>query len=82
MRDKSTFSALSRQGRRATSGPVRMTWLPMAPSAGPERPRLAYAVARRTGGAVTRNLVRRRLRAIATDLAPGLAPGAYLVAYR
>ena len=34
---------------------------------------------RRVGGAVRRNRVRRRLRAVFADLAPELRPGAYLV---
>jgi ribonuclease P protein component len=50
----------------------------MAPAA-----RIAYAVGRRTGGAVVRNRIRRRLRAIVReivrDASPGLAPGAYLI---
>jgi ribonuclease P protein component len=40
--------------------------------------RVAYAVSRRVGGAVTRNRVRRRLRAAAAAAGP-LRPGAYLV---
>jgi ribonuclease P protein component len=43
-------------------------------------PRVAYAVGRRVGGAADRNRLRRRLRAIVGEAAPGLAPGAYLVA--
>jgi ribonuclease P protein component len=40
--------------------------------------RVAYAVGRAVGGAVERNRLRRRLRAIVRDAE--LAPGAYLVA--
>lgn len=40
---------------------------------------VAYSVGRKVGGAVTRNLWRRRLRAIAAHAGPGLPPGAYLV---
>lgn len=40
---------------------------------------VAYSVGRNVGGAVDRNLWRRRLRAIAAEAAPGLVPGAYLV---
>lgn len=43
-------------------------------------PRVAYAVGRAVGGAVARNRLRRRLRAIVAEAAPGLAPGAWLVA--
>ena len=42
-------------------------------------PRVAYAVGRRVGGAVARNRLRRRLRAVVAAAAPRLAPGAYLV---
>ena len=41
-------------------------------------PRVGYAVNRRVGNAVTRNRLRRRLRA-AVDGTGALAPGAYLV---
>lgn len=45
----------------------------------PGEVRAAYAVGRKVGGAVRRNLVRRRLRCLLGELAPGLAPGTYLV---
>lgn len=78
VRDRATFDALRREGRRARRGVVGVTYLPS--DAGP--PRLAYGVGRKVGPAVVRNRVRRRLRAAARELAgeaPGLAPGAYLV---
>jgi ribonuclease P protein component len=40
---------------------------------------VSYAVSRKVGGAVVRNLWRRRLRSIAAEAAANLAPGAYLV---
>lgn len=40
--------------------------------------RVAYAIGRKVGGAVVRNRLRRRLRAVLADLQPG--SGAYLVA--
>lgn len=77
VRDRATFEALRREGRRARRGVVGVTYLPAAE--GP--PRLAYGVGRKVGSSVVRNRVRRRLRAAARELAgaPGLAPGAYLV---
>jgi len=40
---------------------------------------VSYAVSRKIGGAVVRNLWRRRLRSIAAEAAADLAPGAYLL---
>jgi ribonuclease P protein component len=37
-------------------------------------------VGKRVGGAVVRNRLRRRLRAVVTDITGSLEPGAYLVA--
>ncbi len=47
--------------------------------AGEPAVRVAYAVGRTTGGAVVRNLCRRRLRVITAEIAPELPPGSYLV---
>jgi ribonuclease P protein component len=52
----------------------------MVGAATPGSARLAYAVGRRSGGAVARNRVRRRLRAALGQHTPQLRPGAaYLV---
>lgn len=40
---------------------------------------MAYAIGKRVGGAVVRNRLRRRLRAIVAELAPQLGAGAYLI---
>jgi ribonuclease P protein component len=58
---------------------VRLTWVPGSDEA---PPRVAFAVGRRVGTAVARNRIRRQLRAVVAELAPELAPGAYLLAYR
>lgn len=54
-------------------------WVRHLPGCGP--PRVAFAVGRPVGNAVTRNRVRRRLRALLDEptRAGALAPGAYLV---
>jgi ribonuclease P protein component len=76
VRDRSTFTALHRSGRRVRRGPITITWLPGDPA---EPPRVAYAVGRKVGGAASRNRVRRRLRAITREVRPLLRPGAYLI---
>lgn len=95
IRDRATFAALRRDGVRARSGPIGITYLPDAavaadpagPMLGPgsRPPRVAFAIGRSVGHAVDRNRLRRRLRAIAAELAAhddGLRPGAYLVGCR
>jgi ribonuclease P protein component len=57
-------------------GPVTVTWAPGEPS---EPTRIAYTVGRKVGGAVVRNRVRRRLRAVASERPTLLRPGAYLI---
>jgi ribonuclease P protein component len=85
VRDRSTFEALRRQGRRCREGPVTVVHLAVAPDdhqvADP--PRVAFAIGRRVGSAVVRNRVRRRLRAVMSELAGRpdgpVRPGAYLI---
>ncbi|MGO9341420.1 MAG: ribonuclease P protein component [Acidimicrobiales bacterium] len=76
--DRATFEALRRSGRRARCGPVSVVYL----DDDGDRARVAYAVGRRAGGAVERNRLRRRLRAVIREIETdtGLRPGAYLVA--
>jgi ribonuclease P protein component len=76
IRDRATFEALRVQGRRVRRGPVSLTWLPDVADA---PPRVAYTVTRRFGPAVSRNRMRRRLRAVVHELAPGIPPGSYLI---
>jgi ribonuclease P protein component len=78
VRDRQTFAGFRRSGRRVRSGVVTLTHVT---SSTDSPPRVAYVVGRRVGGAVERNRVRRRLRAIVREVAvdPGLAPGAYLI---
>jgi ribonuclease P protein component len=82
VRDRATFDALQRDGLRARRGPVTVVYVPAdSPPA-----RVAFAINRRVGNAVTRNKVRRRLRSILVDLDrevdEGLAVGTYLLTVR
>ena len=72
---RETFEAL-RRARRQRSGPLTVSWVPGDPA---EPPRVAYSIGRRTGPAVVRNRVRRRLRMLIREHAAALRPGAYLV---
>src|SRR4051794_485441 len=76
VRDRETFARFRAARSRAWVGAVTVTFVP----GGPESPpRIAYQVGRRVGGAVVRNRIRRRLRAVIGEAAGDLAPGAYLV---
>lgn len=71
VRDRASFDALRRDGRRARRGPISVTVMVQdGPEAG-GRPRVAFSVGRRVGSAVVRNRARRRLRAVVDDLARG-----------
>ena len=79
VRDRRTFAALRRHGRRVRRGPLTVTWLPAAGD--PTPPRAAFSVGRSVGGAVQRNRVRRRLRGALRELllAGRLPSGTYLL---
>jgi ribonuclease P protein component len=83
VRDRASFDALRRDGRRARRGPISVTVTRAPGTEG--RPRVAFSVNRRVGSAVVRNRARRRLRAVVDDLARdgGLPAGAtWLVSAR
>jgi ribonuclease P protein component len=75
VRDRRTFLQFQR-ARRLRCGPLTVSFVE---GNSPEVLRVAYAVGRTVGGAVERNQLRRRLRAIVNELAPKLRPGAYLI---
>lgn len=81
IRERSVFARLSHDGLRTRAGVLWCTFLP-DPSASP--PRVAFAIGRAVGPAVTRNLVRRRLRALLAEAAArgSLPPGWYLIGAR
>src|SRR5262249_964330 len=77
IRDRASFRALA-GGRRRRKGVLVLTAVPVAEAGG--RPRVGYAIDRRLGNAVTRNRVRRQLRAAVREQASGLVRGhAYLI---
>jgi len=79
IRDRATFESLS-SGRRLRRGPLSLAVLRAVDPVDPVPPRLAFAVGRRVGPAVTRNRVRRRLRAAVERHRSRLEPGcAYLL---
>ena len=76
IRSRHTFDALRRTRSRGRSGPLSVAFVPQTSWSGSE---VAYAINRQVGNAVTRNLLRRRLRSILAGQAPTLPAGAYLV---
>lgn len=78
VRDRRTFVALRARGIRVRRGPLALTFL-AEEGAGT---RVAYAITKRVGGAVERNRLRRRLRAVFAELAataPGTVPDGVLL---
>lgn len=76
VRDRETFRRLRSSRQRVRRGPLTVTFVP---ASSPTPPQVAYAIGRKVGGAVVRNRLRRRLRAVISESASQLAPGAYLV---
>jgi len=76
IRSRATFERLRTSGSRGGSGPVRVRFVRETSWS---EAQVAYALGKKLGGAVVRNRLRRQLRAVMDDLAPGLPAGAYLV---
>jgi ribonuclease P protein component len=78
--DRRAFTELRRNAVRASARGLWLAFVP-APPASARPPRVAFAVARGSGGAIERNRIRRRLRAgLRTLAAAGALPaGDYLV---
>lgn len=72
--DARAFEALRKSRSRIRCGPLTVAWVPGGEA---EPPRVAYSLGRRIGGAVVRNRLRRRLRAVVSECRP--PPGRYLV---
>jgi len=76
---RAAFGALRRSKCRASSGPVRAVFVPVPDGDPGVFPQVGYVISRRCGSAVTRNTLRRRLRASVRDVAGRLTRGTYLV---
>ncbi|RMH76656.1 MAG: hypothetical protein D6683_09775, partial [Actinomyces sp.] len=80
------FEALRREGRRRRRGPIQVVYRPATDTggdAGERTLRVAFAIPRQVGTAVTRNRIRRRIRGALSELArekpDELAYGEYLI---
>lgn len=76
VRHRRTFDRLRHGASQGRSGPVAVGYVREKASS---EVQIAYVVGRRVGPAVTRNRLRRRLRALMVESAPTLPAGAYLV---
>ena len=79
IRERSAFTRIASQGRRARAGVLWCTYV-LDPPGTVTPPRVAYALGRALGPAVVRNRVRRQLRAMLRSAASNgqLVPGDYL----
>lgn len=68
VRQRHTFQRLSREGARIRRSTLWCTWCPQPDSPSEATPAVAFAIGRAVGPAVTRNRLRRRLRAILVEL--------------
>jgi ribonuclease P protein component len=84
IRERSTFVSLSRLGSRARRNGLTAVFLGVDGIGGTHGWRAAYAIPRAAGNAVTRNRIRRRLRAVLHELATSdrLAQGDWLFIVR
>lgn len=78
LRDGATFRTTVRRGRR-TGGAGVVLHLAPGPAGATEPPRIGLVVSRAVGPAVTRNLVKRRLRHLLRGHVAALPPGSVLV---
>ena len=69
------FDAVYRKGRSVSTRYLTLYWFPRDADEVGEDPRVGLAVSRKVGGAVARNRVKRRLRAVFDELAPSLPHG-------
>jgi ribonuclease P protein component len=76
---RTAFGQLQRSRARASSGPVRASFVPVASGATGIYPQVGYAIGKHCGNAVVRNSLRRRMRESARAVAGTLPRGTYLL---
>jgi ribonuclease P protein component len=76
IRSQRTFDRFRSSSTAGSSGPLRVKFVQQISWS---RAEVAYALGKKLGGAVVRNRLRRRLRAIVAADGIELSPGAYLV---
>jgi ribonuclease P protein component len=76
---RAAFAELQRSRARGASGPVKAVFVPAEENASGVFPQVGYAIGRRCGGAVVRNSLRRRARAVVRAEADRLPRGFFLV---
>jgi len=69
------FDAVYRKGRSVSTRYLTLYWFPREVGEVGDEPRVGLAVSRKVGGAVVRNRMKRRLRAIFDEVLPGLPVG-------
>jgi ribonuclease P protein component len=74
LRGRRAFADLAERGRTVRSAPLRVRYLASA-----DGPAVGYAIGKKTGSAVERNRIRRRLRAAVHTATTPLTSGFYLI---
>lgn len=78
-RDSADFAAIRRDGRRLSG---KVLWMVVALDAHLDAPRVAFAMGRKSGRAVHRNRLRRRIQHVLRNCSWAVPPGRYLIGCR
>ena len=74
---QATYRALARPAGRARRGPLSVRFTPLEVDR--NEVQISYAIAKRCGGAVVRNRIRRRTKSAIRLISQGIPAGAYLI---